>query len=348
MPTLRPEPLETLARDIFQAIHVPPDGAAWMAQLLVRANLRGHDSHGVIRIPQYIASWRKGESNPTAEPQVVQEGPATALVDGRLGFGQIVARRGMQVAMEKAAAVGVSTVGVFNSNHIGRLADYTEMALERDMLAILAVNAGGAGQRMAPWGGRAPRLSTNPLAFACPAGNASPISFDIATTVAAEGKVRVKRNRKEQMPLGWVLDAEGKPTTDPNALYGNPPGTILPAGGHKGYALALMVEVLGGIMARGGYSKEHPGPIRNGVFMIVVDIARFVSPGSFRAEVDDLVRYLKTSPTGPGTDRILTPGEPEMMSEAERRRSGIFVEDETWGQIEGVSRELGVAIPTAG
>jgi len=345
MPTFPSASLETLARDIFRAIGVPPAAAAWMAQLLVRANLRGHDSHGVIRIPQYIASWRVGEANPTADPRVVQEGPATALVDGQLGFGQIVARRGMEVAMEKAAGAGVSAVGIFNCNHIGRLADYTEMALERDMLAILTVNAGGAGQRMAPWGGRAPRLSTNPIAFACPTGNAAPISFDIATTVAAEGKVRVKRNRKEQMPPGWVLDAEGKPTTDPNALYGNPPGTILPTGGHKGYCLALMIEVLSGIVARGGYSTEHPGPILNGVFMLVVNIARFVSPATFRNEVDDLVRYLKTCPMVPGTDRILTPGEPEVLTEAERRRSGIFVEDETWRQIEAVARELGVPIP---
>lgn len=346
MPILGHEPLETLARDIFQAIRVPPAGAAWMAQLLVWANLRGHDSHGVIRIPQYIASWRKGDANPTAEPEIVQEGPATALVDGKLGFGQIVARRGMEVAMDKAAAVGVASVGIFNSNHIGRLADYTEMALQRDMLAILAVNAGGAGQRMAPWGGRAPRLSTNPIAFACPTGNPAPISFDIATTVAAEGKVRVKRNRKEQIPLGWILDADGRPTTDPNALYGTPPGTILPAGGHKGYCLSLMIEVLAGIMARGGYSREHPGPIRNGVFMIVVDIARFVPPGTFRAEVDDLLRYLKSSPPAPGTDQILIPGEPEAITEAERRRTGIFVEDQTWDQICEIARELGVAIPT--
>jgi uncharacterized oxidoreductase len=346
MPIIQHEPLEALSRSIFQAIRVPPAGAEWIAQLLVRANLRGHDSHGVIRIPQYIASWRRGEANPTAEPQVVQEGPASALIDGKLGFGQVVARRGMELAMEKAAAVGVSTVGVFNCNHIGRLADYTEMALARDMLGILAVNAGGAGQRMAPWGGRAPRLSTNPIAFACPTGGATPISFDIATTVAAEGKVRVKRNRKEQTPVGWILDAEGRPTTDPNALYGSPPGTILPVGGHKGYSLALMIEVLAGIMARGGYSKENPGPVLNGVFMIVVEIARFVPPATFRAEMDDLVRYLKSSPTAPGTEQILVPGEPEAMTEAERRRSGIFVEEQTWRQITEIARELGVQIPS--
>ncbi len=347
MPTFPFEPLETLTRDVFAKIGVPSAGAAWMARLLVRANLRGHDSHGVIRIPQYVASWKKGDADPKAEPVIVDEGPATALVDGKLGFGQIVARRGMEVAMAKAAALGISAVGVYNSNHIGRLADYTEMASERNMLALLAVNAGGAGQRMAPWGGRAGRLSTNPIAFACPTGGTVPISFDIATTMAAEGKVRVKRNRKEPLPPGWVLDADGKPTTDPNAIYGKPQGTILPVGGHKGYSLALMIEVLAGIVAHGGYSTDHPGPIRNGMFMVVVDIGRFLPPSTFRSQVDDLIRYLKTSPTVPGVDQILVPGEPEAITEAARRKSGIFVEEETWQQIAGITRELGVTTPFA-
>jgi uncharacterized oxidoreductase len=345
MPTFRHDALEQLGSQIFAALGVPPQGADWIAQLLVRANLRGHDSHGVIRIPQYVGSWRKGEIDAKAEPALVEEGPATALLDGKLGFGQIVARRAMEVAMQKAAAIGVSAVGVFNSNHIGRLADYAEMALERDMLALISVNAGGAGQRMAPWGGRAPRLSTNPIAFACPAGSAAPISFDIATTVAAEGKVRVKRNRGEQMPLGWVLDPDGNPTTDPNQLYGTPPGSILPAGGHKGYCLALMVDVLGGILARAGYSRPNPGPIHNGIFMVVVDIARFVAPETFRSEVDDLVAYLKSSPTVPGVAEILTPGEPELRTEAERRQAGIFVEEQTWGQIADIAREFKLAVP---
>jgi len=347
MPTFRNDSLEKLATGIFQSIGVSSGGAAWVAHLLVQSNLRGHDSHGVIRIPQYIGSWRKGDIDAKAEP-VVQDGPATALIDGKLGFGQILAKRGMEVAMQKAAAIGVSAVGVFNSNHIGRLADYAEMALERNMLALITVNAGGAGQRMAPWGGRAPRLSTNPIAFACPAAEAAPISFDIATTVAAEGKVRVKRNRGEKMPLGWVLDPDGKPTTDPNALYGTPPGTILPAGGHKGYCLALMIEVLGGILARGGHSRPNPGPIRNGIFMIVVDIARFVAPETFRAEVDDLVEYLKSSPTVPGVSEILTPGEPELRTETERRKVGIFVEDQTWDQIAEIAQEFKLAVPPAG
>lgn len=345
MPTLTPEVLEKLGAEIFCAIGVPADGAAWMGKLLVRANLRGHDSHGMIRIPQYVASWKKGDADPRAEPVVVQEGPATAIVDGRRGFGQIVARRGMEVAMEKAKAVGMAGVGVQNCNHIGRLADYTEMASERDMLALLFVNAGGAGQRMAPWGGREPRLSTNPIAFACPRGNGAPISFDIATTVAAEGKIRVKRNRKEPLPPGWVLDAGGNPTTDANAIYGTPAGSILPVGGHKGYSLALMIDVLGGILSRTGYSRENPGPVMNGIFMVAVDIARFLPPAAFKSEVDDLIRYVKSSAPAPGGKGVMTPGEPEAITEAERRRTGIFVEDETWGQIVAAAKELKVAIP---
>jgi uncharacterized oxidoreductase len=345
MPAIVFKELEILTRDIFEAIGVSPDGAAWMAQLLVRSNLRGHDSHGVIRIPQYIASWRKGEVDPKAGLRVVQEGPATALVDGNMGFGQIVARRGMELAMDKAGAVGVSAVGIFNSNHIGRLADYAEMACEGDMIALITVNNSGAGQRMAPWGGRAPRLSTNPIAFASPAKEAAPISIDISSTVVAEGKIRVKRNRQEQLPLGWVLDADGNPTTDQNAIYGDPPGTILPVGGHKGYGLALMGEILSGILARAGHVTESPGVMYNGIFMTVFDISRFVPPATFRAEVDDLIRYLKSCPTIPGTDKILTPGEPELFVEAKRRKSGIFVEHETWRQIEEIARGFDVAIP---
>ena len=345
MPTFRHDSLEKLASQIFMSIGVPQQGADWIARLLVRANLRGHDSHGVIRIPQYIGSWRKGEIDAKAEPGVVQDGPATALVDGRFGFGQIVARRGMEVAMQKAKAIGVSAVGVFNSNHIGRLADYAEMALDRNMLALISVNSSGAGQRMAPWGGRAPRLSTNPIAFACPAGDAAPISFDIATTVVAEGKVRVKRNRGEKMPLGWVLDADGNPTTDPNQIYGTPPGSILPAGGHKGYCLAVMIDVLAGILARAGYSRPNPGPIRNGIFIVVVDIARFVAPETFQTEVDDLIGYLKSSPTVPGVNEILTPGEPELRIEAERYKAGVFVENQTWGQIVEILKEFKLDVP---
>lgn len=345
MPTIRAEELLRLGQDVFRAIGVPGEDAAWMAQVLVRANLQGHDSHGVIRIPQYVEEWRTGKLNPKAKPRILSEGPATALMDGEAGFGQIVARGAMTLAIRKAGAAGVAAVGVRRSGHIGRLADYVEMASAQDMIALLFVNASGAGQWMAPWGGREARLSTNPLAFACPAGATPPILLDIATTTAPEGKVRVKRNRREPVPLGWIIDAQGEPTTDPEALYRTPRGTLLPMAGHKGYALALMVEILAGVLGRAGHVCEHPGLDYNGLFIIALDIARFLPPGVFRAEVDDLARYLKSSALAPGSSRILTPGEAEVLTERERAATGIFIEAETWTQIVTAAHQLGVAGP---
>lgn len=239
----------------------------------------------------------------------------------------------------------MAAVGVKRSGHIGRLADYVEMASAQNMIALLFVNASGAGQWMAPWGGREPRLSTNPLAFACPAGTTPPISLDIATTTAPEGKVRVKRNRREPVPLGWIIDAQGEPTTDPEALYRAPRGTLLPMAGHKGYALALMVEILAGILGRAGHVCAQPGPDFNGLFIIVLDIAHFLPPGVFQAEVDDLARYLRSSALAPGFSRILTPGEAEVLTERERAAKGIFIEEETWTQIVTAAHQLGVAGP---
>ena len=345
MPTVRAAELQRLGQDVFRAIGVPDEDATWMARTLVRANLQGHDSHGVIRIPQYVEEWRTGKLNPKAKPRILSEGPATALMDGEAGFGQIVAREAMTLAIRKAGGAGVAAVGVKRSGHIGRLADYVEMASAQDMIALLFVNASGAGQWMAPWGGREARLSTNPLAFACPAGATPPILLDIATTTAPEGKVRVKRNRREPVPLGWIIDAQGEPTKDPEALYRTPRGTLLPMAGHKGYALALMVEILAGILGSAGHVCEHPGLDYNGLFIIALDIARFLPPSVFRAEVDDLTRYLKSSALAQGSSRILTPGEAEVLTERERAATGIFIEEETWTQIVTAAHQLGVAGP---
>lgn len=344
MPTVRADELQRLGRALFQAIGVPGEDAAWMARALVRANLQGHDSHGMIRIPQYVEEWRQGKLDPKAKPRILSEGPATALLDGEAGFGQIVAREAMKLAIRKAKEVGIAAVGVKRSGHIGRLADYAEMASAQDMVALLFVNASGAGQWMAPWGGREARLSTNPLAFACPAGTTLPISLDIATATAPEGKVRVKRIRREPVPLGWILDAAGHPTTDPEALYRTPRGSLLPMAGHKGYALALMVEILAGILGRAGHVGEQPGPDYNGLLILVLDIARFLPPLEFRREVDELARYLKSSALAPGFSCILTPGETEALTEAERTSAGVFIEDDTWTQIVQVAKALGVLV----
>jgi uncharacterized oxidoreductase len=337
-----PDQLEALAARIFAALGVPAGDAAWVARLLVRANLRGHDSHGVIRVPQYAGSIRKGETNPRPAIQVLQETPTTAIVDGDLGLGQVVARRATEVGLEKAARQGLAAVGVRRSNHIGRLADYAELAAEQGFVALVWTNAPTAPS-VVPHGGIARRLSTNPLAVAVPgAGGSVAISVDMATSIVAEGKVRVKRNRKEPLPDGWAIDPAGRPVSDPEVFYGPPRAGLLPAGGHKGTALGLIVEVLGGILSGEGAIGERTGPVHNGTFLVLIEVARFLPLLEFTGQVTDLVGWVKSATPAAGVAEVLVPGEPEARSEAHRRAHGIPVEAETWRQIEEIAAELGV------
>jgi len=335
--------LESLATRIFAALGVPESDAVWVGRLLVRANLRGHDSHGVIRIPQYVGSIRKGETNPRPALRVLAETPTTAVVDGDLGLGQVVARRATEIALDKAARLGLAAVGTRRSNHIGRLADYAEMAAERGFVGLVWVNAPTA-HSVVPFGGLARRLSTNPLAVAVPGPDGGvAISVDMATSIVAEGKVRVKRNRKEPLPTGWAIDPAGRPVTDPEVFYGPPRAGLLPVGAHKGTALGLIVEVLGGILSGEGAIGERTGPVHNGTFLLLIEVARFLPLVDFTGQVTDLVQWVKSSATVPGVSEVLIPGEPEARSEAHRRAHGIPVEAETWRQIEEIAAELGIS-----
>jgi uncharacterized oxidoreductase len=340
--TLAAGHLETLATRIFAALGVPDGDAGWVARLLVRANLRGHDSHGVIRVPQYVGSIRKGETNPRPAIRVLAETPTTAIVDGDLGLGQVVARRATEVALEKAARQGLAAVAVRRSNHIGRLADYAELAAERGFVGLVWTNAPTAPS-VVPYGGISRRLSTNPLAVAVPGpGGGVAISVDMATSIVAEGKVRVKRNRKEPLPDGWAIDPAGRPVSDSEGFYGPPRAGLLPAGGHKGTALGLIVEVLGGILSGEGAIGDRTGPVHNGTFLLLIEVARFLPLVDFTGQVTDLVRWVKSSALAPGVSEVLVPGEPEARSEAHRRAHGIPVEAETWRQIEEIAAELAV------
>jgi uncharacterized oxidoreductase len=342
MPTLDASRLEATGARIFAAMGAPEEHAAWIATLLVRANLRGHDSHGVIRIPQYWEWVKKGHVNPKSPLAVTAETQVTALIDGGRGFGQVVARRGMELAIAKARAQGLSAVGLNRTSHVGRLADYCEMAAERGLVALVWVNA-AHGLNVAPWGGAARRLGTNPHAIGIPGPDGSAaMVHDFATSVVAEGKMKVKRNRKQQAPPGWFIDAQGRPATDPEVFYGDPPGALLPAAEHKGYGLALAVEILGGILTRSGAAGPAEGPLANGTLMICLDVERFLPVADFHRQVAELFAWVKSTPPAQGAAEILVPGEPEARLEAERRRYGIPVEDETWSQIQAVARELGV------
>jgi hydroxycarboxylate dehydrogenase B len=331
--------LERITRDIFVAWKAPREDASWIASLLVRANLRGHDSHGVIRIPHYVHALKTGDVNPTPSIKTEMETPTIARLDGDKGFGQVVARHGITLAIAKARAQGLSAVTLRRTNHVGRLADYAEMAAVQGLIGMLWVNAPTA-LNVAPWGGAARRLGTNPHAIGVPGQDGPAMVLDFATSVVAEGKMRVKKNRKQQAPPGWFIDAGGRPATDPEIFYGDPVGSLLTAGEHKGFGLSLAVEILGGILSGTGPAGPGPGLFANGTLIICLDVERFVPLADFHAQVASLFAFVKSAPLAQGATEILIPGEPEARLEAERRRDGIPIEDETWNQIERVAAEV--------
>jgi uncharacterized oxidoreductase len=342
MPNVDADALTRLTRGIFVGRHAPEEDAAWVATLLVRANLRGHDSHGVIRIPHYVRSLKAGETNPTPSIRVEHETAVIARLDGDLGFGQVVARRGIALAIDKAKAQGLSAVTLRRTNHVGRLADYAEMAAAEGLVGMLWVNVPMA-LNVAPWGGAARRLGTNPHAIAVPGpGGTVAMSHDFATSVWAEGKLKVKFNRGEKAAPGVMLNGRGEPSTDPREYYADPPGSLLTAGEHKGYGLSLVIEILAGILSGTGAARPKPGPVRNGTLMMCLDPERFLPLADLHARVAGLFAFVRSAPLAAGAREILIPGEPEERTLRERRATGVPLDDETWRQIRECAAEVGV------
>ncbi len=341
MPLVPAEQLHALTTRIFATRGVPEEDAAWVATLLVRANLRGHDSHGVIRVPHYVRALQAGKVNPRPDVRVERQTPVLALVDGDLGFGQVVARQGTAIAVEKARGQGLSAVTLKRTNHIGRLADWAEMAAAQGLIAMVWANA-PMSLNVAPWGGAARRLGTNPHAIAIPGPDGTvALSHDFATSVVAEGKLKVKFNRGEAVPPGVMLNGRGQPSTDPREYYSDPPGVLLPAAEHKGYGLALAIEVLAGILSGTGAARPTPGPVQNGTLIVCLDPTRFLPAAEFHRQVAELFRFVRSAPLAPGAKEILIPGEPEARLEQERRAGGIPLDDETWRQLEACAAGVG-------
>jgi len=342
MPTFTANQLRGVGQAIFEAVGAPPDVAQRVSDSLVTNNLMGHDSHGVIRIPSYLRKISEGQIVPQAQPEVVRETPTTALLDGHWAFGQVVAARGMEMAIAKAKEQHIAAVGMFRCPHIGRVGEYPALAAEQGMIGIALCNSGPPGGIVAPFGGRKPFFSTNPLALAVPAGERPPLLLDFATSVVAEGKMRVARNRGKQVPEGWIIDAEGHPTTDPHDLYEG--GALLPFGGHKGYGLALFIDILGGILTGTGCTAMPDYDGGNGTFVMAIDIQNFCPLAEFQASVDQVFAAVKEVPLAPSFEEILIPGEIEYRTQAQREREGVFVEEVTWSQIVEAALGLGVDV----
>jgi uncharacterized oxidoreductase len=246
MPTVRAEFLDKAIADIFQACGVPEVEARIVATHLVDAEACGVVSHGIIRVPQYVQAIADGQIVPDAQLRILSEATATAVLDGQHGFGQVMALRAMDWALDRAEHTGVSAVTLCSCSHTGRLGSYTERAIRRGMAAMMMVNTGGHGQWVAPFGGTAGRLATNPISIAVPTDSDAPLLLDMATSVVPEGKIRAVQTAGQPIPEGWIIDHRGQPATSPAELYGPPRGALLPFGGHKGFGLAMLINALAG------------------------------------------------------------------------------------------------------
>src|SRR5688572_1872709 len=348
MPTLPPATLESFAAQLIQAGGTSSDEARLVAASLVDANLKGYDSHGVMRVPYYVQAIKDGEVVPGAELTILEEGPSRIVAEGNWGLGQVQAMRLIELLAAKARETGLGLGTMMHSGHIGRLGEYCEKTAARGLVSMLMVNSHGGAVRVAPPGGKAPRLSTNPLAIGVPHGNTA-LVLDFSTSATAEGKVRVKKIAGQPCPEGWLIDNEGRATCDPNTLYGNPPGAILPMGGaqaYKGFGLGLMIEILTGALSGGVCAKKVPYPKKgNCVFMLLIDPARFGGAAHFQSEVSQLVEYVKSCPRVVGCEEIILPGDPERRLAAVRQREGIFLDDENWNALLKLAKTLNVNTP---
>ena len=343
MPELEPDRLRDLGGRILEAAGAPPDVAGHVAGHLVAANLAGHDSHGVIRIPWYLGHARQGWLLPAARPRTLQEGPAAALVSGEWGFGHPAATVAMDAACDRAVRGGLGAAALVRATHIGRLGTYVERAAERGLVAIMWLGGLSAYRAAVPYGASRGIYGTNPMAAAFPAGDAGPLLLDFATTAVAGGKVMVARDRGVPLPDGVAQDREGRPTTDPAAVLDG--GSLLPFGAHKGYALAFFTQLLGqALTGADALAGEERGPFGGaGAFFVAVDPGLFRPAGEAAASAGRFAEAVRALPAAPGFERVMAPGDPEARSRRERA-GAIPLPEETWRQIAGAAAELGVPL----
>src|SRR3954451_6866325 len=330
MPIVHADRLTRISAALLRGAGASEEEADAVANGCVNANLAGHDSHGVIAIPTYVDRIKAGHIVPGAKWSIVRESPTTTVIDGQWGFGFHVNAKAMALTIEKEKIANVAACSVFRQSHGVRLAAYPLMAMREGMIGIATADSGRSPKHVAPFGGREARLGTNPISIAVPSDLEAPFYLDMATSAVAAGKIALSVARGEQIPQGWIIDAEGRHTTDPTQYRKG--GALLPLGGSEGYkgsGLAAMVEVLCGLLTGLGFGVEPTGRHNDGTFMAVFNVAAFRPLKDFEKEVGEFARYLKSTPPSEGSPGVFYPGELEYMREKKRRAEGIEIEDAT-------------------
>ena len=347
MPTLVGESIERISSGLLRAAGAKDEHAETVARHLADANLAGHDSHGFIRIPQYVGEIRGGQVDPQADPEVVRDNMATAQVNGNRAFGQVVATFATRLATSKAREYGIGLVTMYNVGHTGRIGAYTEMAARKGMAAIMF--SGGIARRpggVAPFGGREGRLGTNPISISFPYSSDGAILLDFATSMSAQGKLRVYKARGKPLPDDWVLSKDGVPSRDVDDFFDG--GALLPmgglSGGHKGYAMSFMVTLFGVLLGSLGTENdlEDAPPPSGGASITVIDLGSLAPIDDVKSRVDEVVRFVKDTPPMEGSSGVLYPGEVEARSRQERLANGVQIEQATWDEVAQLIKEYGL------
>ena len=342
MSLVDPGKLRAFAQAVYEACGMPQEDAALLADSLVQADLWGHQSHGVLRLDWYRERILAGSMGARTEPQLVSDAGSIAVIDGRDGVGQVLAKRAMEEAVARAGRHGIGAVAVRNSNHFGTAMYWTRIAARAGCIGFLSTNASPS---MAPWGGRSKVLGNNPWSIAAPAGKRAPMILDLANTAVARGKVYLARQRGEPIPEGWALDADGRPTTDAQAAID---GIILPMAGHKGYAITVMMDVLSGVLTGSGFASGVHGPYqaehrsRCGHLALALCVDAFQPLAEFEARMERLIEELKSAPRAPGSEEVYYPGELEARDDARNRARGLELPQATIDELRALARATGI------
>jgi LDH2 family malate/lactate/ureidoglycolate dehydrogenase len=344
---VRPERLAAFAGAVLASAGVPDADAAFVADCLVQAELWGHPSHGVLRLSWYVARIRSGVVDPTATPETVVDRGAVAVVDGHEALGHVVAAAAARDAVRRAAGHGVGVVAVRNSNHFGTSAHYTRMMAEAGCVGLLTTNSSPS---MAPWGGQARTVGANPWSVAAPAGVNGVAVLDISNGNVARGKIYAARDRGVEIPAGWAIDAQGAPTTDPAAALS---GLLLPMAGHKGYAIAFMMDVLSGVLTGSAFGTGVSGPQQAerrsgaGHLVLALEVAALLPLEEFNRRMERLITEVKSVPLAQDVDEVFYPGEIEDRSHARLQREGIELPAGTLADLERLARQAGLPLELA-
>ena len=341
--------LKQFGTALFLAADVPQDEAEIVSASLVDANLCGHDSHGVMRIPSYVRQLQKGELVAGAKLEPESETGALLAADAGFGFGQVQTVRLIERLLPKAKEQGLACGTMLNCGHVGRLGEWVERVAREGLAGLIAVNDNGVLQCVAPPGGTEPRISTNPIALGVPTGE-EPLVLDISTSAVANGKIQVARLAGTECPAGWLQDAEGNPTADPNARFTKPAGTILPMGGeqgYKGFGLGLLFDILIGGLSGGLCPPAPPSaPGTNNVLLLLWNPELFAGSAHFLGEADKLIDYVRNCRRKAGVDAIRLPGDRSAKTRRERLTEGIPLDAGTWQSLQSLANELAIDVPS--